>query len=459
MARQPQCKPDQRFGAWTIKEPLGVGGNGEVWSADHDSGERRALKILTRTSDEGYARFRREIEIVKSLPAGEFDVLPVLEEHLPDAPSKRDRPWFVMPLATRLTHALKGANLTDRGSAILAISTTLSRLLQERDVNHRDVKPANLFFRDGSFVVGDFGLARRPEDPGLTEEGGVLGPYDFLPSEVFVEDDPDWELVDVYCLAMTLWCVVLERDRPPRIQVGSDSRYSLASMIEDSGECRDLDRLLARATAEDPERRPRLQEFTVGLQDWLQGIDIRDGIVRAYEQSLAEQQRTLRWLVGFAPRDDSLGRALFDVTDAEADSAVQRLNNHQFSDALEQLVGRYLVQAKPYYSTATSPDGWSNVYPTAFGVDEIEDEQVMLGRVLPVLRAIHSQGGVQMISLSPEVDAQLGELHFSASAVFFLLNYLSEKFWVTFDQQYDSGGALILNVKLSHIGMNVLARG
>lgn len=264
-----------------------------------------------------------------------------------------------------------------RGTAALAVAATLAQLLDEFGLHHRDVKPANLYVLRGRVLVGDFGLARRPEDAGLTAEGAALGPYDFLPSESFLTDEPDWEKVDVHCLAMTLWCVINEVERPPRTQIREGSRYALATMVEDVGEYRDLDRLLARATDEDPDRRLGLAAFRDGLRDWIEGIDIREGIMAAYEKSQHDQRRVLRWLVPFVQTDEWLGRHVWDARELEKESPVAGLTNFEFSDALEALKERHLVAGEPGARREYVADSWTNVYPTGFGIDEIEDEAVM----------------------------------------------------------------------------------
>ena len=66
--------------------------------------------------------------------------------------------WYVMPEARTLGAAL-GADPAPRTvvAAVADIATTLAALA-EKGVGHRDIKPDNLFERDGRWLVGDFGL-------------------------------------------------------------------------------------------------------------------------------------------------------------------------------------------------------------------------------------------------------------------------------------------------------------
>src|SRR6185503_20751858 len=83
MPKQRQ-RAGQVFGDWTLTELLGVGGNGEAWLAENADGESRVVKILTRRGDEGYQRFRREVETVQKVAALGHAVLPIQALHLPE---------------------------------------------------------------------------------------------------------------------------------------------------------------------------------------------------------------------------------------------------------------------------------------------------------------------------------------------------------------------------------------
>ena len=75
----PQLSSGDLFGAWTLREFLGEGGNAEVWSASSSDGSTVALKILRshRAGSEPYLRFRQEIEVLERA-AGVRGVLPPL---------------------------------------------------------------------------------------------------------------------------------------------------------------------------------------------------------------------------------------------------------------------------------------------------------------------------------------------------------------------------------------------
>jgi hypothetical protein len=58
------------FGDWRLVKWLGSGGNAVVWETERD-GERGAIKLLTRSSSEAVARFKREIAQTGAEPGSE----------------------------------------------------------------------------------------------------------------------------------------------------------------------------------------------------------------------------------------------------------------------------------------------------------------------------------------------------------------------------------------------------
>jgi hypothetical protein len=107
-----QFEDGARVGPWTLKRPLGAGGNAEVWLAERGGEIARALKVLLdrRPAAVPYQRFRREIETHRAIGT-RTDVVPMLDWNLPENPTKRDRAWMSMPVAVPVRDALSGAPL------------------------------------------------------------------------------------------------------------------------------------------------------------------------------------------------------------------------------------------------------------------------------------------------------------------------------------------------------------
>ena len=77
--------------------------------------------------------------------------------------------------------------------------------LHEREIVHRDVKPANVMLRPGGPALTDFGLARGSAFTVLTEPGQALGTLDYIAPEV-IRGEHATPASDVYSLG----CLVHE---------------------------------------------------------------------------------------------------------------------------------------------------------------------------------------------------------------------------------------------------------
>jgi hypothetical protein len=475
VARSLTHKEGAVFERWTLVTNLGVGGNGEAWRVRSEAGEIRVIKLL-HPGAERYERFKREVIAMKTLAQTGFPALPIEHARLPDHPSKGDPAYYVMPEAIPIAQALAGMDVRSKTRAVQQFAVALAMLLREHKRNHRDVKPANLYEYEGRFVLGDLGLTTDPdpEAASLTSDGRALGPWAFLPSEVF-NPPPDMEIdrekVDVYCLAMSLWCLIKESDDPPRRiephgpmsltrQLSVPSAPSDPSAVEEmeAAEYRqhigELDAVLAAATADDPDARPTLQRFAEQLSNWEDGIKIRSDVHASIIQSEADESVVLRWLVSSLRDDRSLGLNVYDVSDATAPSPVDGLSCGRFSDALDGLTERYHAVAERFPERG-SPRDWSNVYPTGHGIELVERTRVEV-ETLPLLRALLRDGAIEMLSFSGADNAvKFGETVMPGPELYFLLRYMKEASLIDFDQDWEMGpGVIIMHLTLTRHGRN-----
>ncbi|MEO8424230.1 MAG: protein kinase [Actinomycetota bacterium] len=273
-------------GRWTLTEPLGTGANAEVWEATSESGVEVAVKILHKrdAASEPYRRFANEVRVLQELGSHE-GVLPLVDSHLPEVPSRDEPAWLATPVARTIRDALVD---TDVQEAVLAVNQYASTLatLSERGIHHRDVKPENLFKLQDSYVVGDFGLVSDPGNEPLTEERGRLGPrYYIAPEMLDHAGTAEGEPADVYSLTKTLFVLTAGQQFPPPGEQRVDTVGVRISDFVALPRVELLDRLAERGTRYSPADRPTLREFSQELAAWL---DLQTGPTHSTPADLSE---------------------------------------------------------------------------------------------------------------------------------------------------------------------------
>ncbi|MCG5219772.1 protein kinase [Streptosporangium sp. KLBMP 9127] len=129
-----------------------------------------------------------------------------------DVLTEGERPWIVMEL-------LRGSNLEDAvrdggpwspehtAALGLRLLAALS-VAHQQGIQHRDVKPANVFLtEDGRTVLGDFGIARIDDQATMTESGLLIGSPGFIAPERLRGERGGPES-DLWSLAATLYATV-----------------------------------------------------------------------------------------------------------------------------------------------------------------------------------------------------------------------------------------------------------
>lgn len=341
---------ERQLGLWRIGEKLGEGRNGKVYRAEHvETGASAALKAINarKVSKEPYQRFIVEIETLRQL--GDYPgILPVIDDHIPGAPSEGDQPWLVMAIAKPLRDALADADLAAIVAAIGEIAKTLARLRAEHRLAHRDLKPANLYSLDNKAVVGDFGLVALPDRAGLTEEGKPLGPVNFMPFEML--NDPgeaDAFAADVYSLAKTLWALACDGNiPPPGHQPASAAPHRIAD-YRPHPKASLLDELVDRATLLDPGSRPSMEELAADLDAWAliqpdqAAFDMNEAasaVRLALSDEIATTERIERWkeaAYNAVRRFDELARPLNEAMKAADPRAEINVNDRFVQERLK----------------------------------------------------------------------------------------------------------------------------
>ncbi|GAB1821576.1 serine/threonine-protein kinase [Herbidospora sp. RD11066] len=245
---------------YLLLRPLGAGGMGTVWLARDEFLDREvAVKELRvpegmgeRERAELVTRVMREAEVTARLrhPA-------VVAVH--DVLVEDGRPWIVME---RLNGRSLAAEIAAHGSvqpgAVAEVGARMVDALaaaHAHGVQHRDVKPANVFLTaDGRVVLTDFGIARQADTTHLTGDGMLIGSPGYIAPER-LEGHPGGPASDLWSLGATLY-TALEGVAPYRgnqVQVIQDTLTTPVPLPRTTGP---LGTLITWLMARDPADRP-----------------------------------------------------------------------------------------------------------------------------------------------------------------------------------------------------------
>jgi non-specific serine/threonine protein kinase/serine/threonine-protein kinase len=271
--------PPGRAGPYRLVGQLGRGGMADVYAGERDDGafeQRVAVKVMRRglDTDELLARFLRERNILAGLDH------PAIARLLDGGGLDDGRPYLVMERVDGLpitTFAQRQALTVEQRLQLLLVACDAVAYAHRNLVVHRDLKPSNvLVSAAGEVKLLDFGIAKLLRGDGASDqtvrELRLLTPAYAAPEQIAGEATTT--ATDVWGLgALAFELLVGEapfagdgermgalaklHPPPPRASVRA------LALCGDTAECRrlaarlrgDLDTILAKAMALDPDRR------------------------------------------------------------------------------------------------------------------------------------------------------------------------------------------------------------
>jgi serine/threonine-protein kinase len=278
---------------YVIERKLGSGGMADVYLAeDQELGRRVALKLLDdrHASDEQFVeRFRREAQSAAGL-------------NHPSIVSIFDRGYAEGTYYIAMEY-LDGRTLKEllvkNGPTPVPIAIDYARQIlgalafaHRHGIVHRDIKPHNIVVgSDGRLKVTDFGIARSGASQ-MTEAGSIVGTAQYLSPEQ-ARGAPVDQRSDIYSLGIVLYEMLTGKvpfsgETPVEIAMKHLSQVPEPPSKLRSNIPHDLDAVVMRALAKDPEQRyASAEEMDADLARVARGVAVSRETEDAMTQVLA----------------------------------------------------------------------------------------------------------------------------------------------------------------------------
>jgi eukaryotic-like serine/threonine-protein kinase len=281
---------DKRY---VIKRKLGSGGMADVYLAeDQELGRRVALKLLDErhASDEQFVeRFRREAQSAAGL--NHPNIVSIFDRGLAEG-------TYYIAMEYLDGRTLKEL-LVRNGPTPIAIAIDYARQIlgalafaHRNGIVHRDIKPHNIVVGgDGRLKVTDFGIARSGASQ-MTEVGSIVGTAQYLSPEQ-ARGAPVDPRSDLYSLGVVIYEMLTGKvpftgDTPVEIAMKHLSQVPKPPSEWREEVPHDLDAVVMRALAKDPEQRyGSAEEMDADLARVARGVSVSRETEDAMTQVLA----------------------------------------------------------------------------------------------------------------------------------------------------------------------------
>ena len=271
--RNFKLKPNRKFGQWILAKQIGSGGNGEVWICRDNQKKEYAIKFLKWGSGDAYKRFYDEVTFMEQFGSIQ-GVMPIIDKHIPKYSKRFENPklpfYYVMPLAESAEQRMQTATIDEKIRIIQELLAMLTSL-HAQDIAHRDIKPGNILYYNGGYVLSDFGLVFFNKKTSKTPIGAKLGAkWTISPQMERDAVHADKYKADVYSMAKTIWMILTNDMKSFEGQYIPNSVVSLRQYVSDDRlYLYPLEKLLSQCTDYNEDTRPSAIELQRQFTEWI----------------------------------------------------------------------------------------------------------------------------------------------------------------------------------------------
>jgi serine/threonine-protein kinase len=259
-----------RLGQYRLKEPIGAGGMGVVYLAEHEMLKRPCVIKLIRRDKVGdekvLARFHREVQATARL--SHWNTVEILDYGRTEDGTLYYVMEYLPGMSAAEMVARHGPLAPARGIYLLLQVCDALREAHQSGLVHRDIKPANIFIsqRGGVYDVVkvlDFGLVKpiaEDQSVHLTAEGMLAGSPHFMSPEQAVGDASTDARSDIYSLGASAYYLLTGQppfrgDNVLKLVVAHTNETPAPPSLHNGDIPNDLEQIILKCLAKDRSER------------------------------------------------------------------------------------------------------------------------------------------------------------------------------------------------------------
>lgn len=184
--------------SYSLIEPIGNGGSGEVWKASTNK-EYFAIKFLHSDETKKIIRFENELKFCKKNPHKNICYVIAEGEY-------NGKPFYIMPLYEKtLREIINVEKDADRLIKYIQQLCVAVKFAHNKDVIHRDIKPENILIDGKKLVLADFGIAHFKNSI-ITKPNDLLVSRNYLAPEQKLKNNANniEKSADIYALGLVI---------------------------------------------------------------------------------------------------------------------------------------------------------------------------------------------------------------------------------------------------------------